>query len=144
MATQVANSMSMSLSSDSEVALRDRVAEHIQREVERDVDALFQFIDPAIRESRANRFAFEPARTISEIREYTSRIESAELLSFAIGGYTEDGGVARGNVPTAIVLSTVCYNNRETKNEYRTPWVLRDGRWYTCAVGKMSFPPEET
>ena len=131
----------MSLSPELESALRDRVAEHILRETERDVDALYAFIAPDIRESRAIKYDFEPEHTISQIREYTSRIQSAELVSFAIDGYTDDGGDDRGNAPTAIALLTVCYNNRDTPNDFRTPWVLRSGQWFTRATGKISFPP---
>ena len=131
----------MSLSPELESALRDRVAEHILRESQGDVDALYEFIDPDIRESRAAKYDFEPAHTITQIREYTSRIQSAELVKFSISGYTDNGGDDRGNAPTAIVLVSVCYNNRETLSDFRTPWVLRSGLWFTRATGKISFPP---
>ena len=130
----------MNLSPELESAFRDRVAEHVLREAERDIDALYQFIDPAVRESRAAKYDFEPEHTVSQIREYTAHIDSAALVSFTIDGYTDDGGDVRGNVPTAIVLLTVCYNNRETPNDFRTPWVLRSGQWYTLATGKITFP----
>jgi hypothetical protein len=130
----------MSLSSKLETALHDRVAEQIRLEVERDVDALYQFIDPAIRESRAVKYDFEPEHTISKIREFVLRIETASIVSFEIESYTDDGGVDRGNVPAAIVLLTVCYNNRETQNDFRTPWVLRSNQWYSRATGKITFP----
>ena len=131
----------MSLNPELESDLRGRVAEHILREAERNIDALYEFIDPEIRDSRVNRFDFEPEHTINQIREYTSQIESAELVTFAIDGYTDDGGVDRGNAPTAIVLLTVRYNNRETTKDFRTPWVRRSGKWYTRATGKTCFPP---
>ena len=131
----------MSLSPELESALRDRVAEHILRESQGDVDALYEFIDPDIRESRAAKYDFEPEHTITQIREYTSRIQSAELVKFSISGYTDNGGDDRGNAPTAIVLVSVCYNNRETLSDFRTPWVLRSGLWFTRATGKISFPP---
>jgi hypothetical protein len=129
----------MSLNPKLESALRERVAEHILRESERDIDALYEFIDPDIRTSRAAKFDFEPEQTLSQLREYTSRIETAELVKFAIAGYTDDGGDERGNAPTAIVLISVCYNDCETANDFRTPWVLRSGQWFTRATGKTRF-----
>lgn len=130
----------MKISSKFESALRSRVAEQIRRESERDVDALYRFIDPAVRESRNAEYDFEPEHTYDQIREFVSEVESAEIFKFAIDGYADNGGDDRGSVPTAIVRLTVRYNNRESLNNFRTPWVLRDGQWYTRSTGKILFP----
>ncbi len=129
----------MPLSPELESVLRERLAQHVRHEVQRDVKSLYEFIDPDIRESRAARFDIEPEHTMTQIREYTSHIHSAELVEFGIESYSDQGGDDRGNVPTALVLSSVRYNEQAVPKQYRTPWVLRSGQWYTRAVGKI--PP---
>lgn len=130
------------MSSELGSRLRARVTEQILREAERDVDALYNFIDPAVRKSRNAEYDSEPEHTIGQIREFVSLIESAEIVEFSIDGYADDGGDGRGNAPTAIVLLKVRYNDRESLNDFGTPWVLRNDQWYTRSMGKLLFPKE--
>ena len=72
----------MSLTAELVSALRDRVTEQISLESQAMFMPCTSSSTRISRKSRAAKYEFEPEHTISQIREYTSRIETAELGEF--------------------------------------------------------------
>ncbi len=60
----------MNLDDQCQSELRQRIEQSIAFEVESNVAALYEFIDPHIRASRKRRYPFEPELTISQIGEF--------------------------------------------------------------------------
>jgi hypothetical protein len=121
---------------DQELALRKRIEEHVSLQAHHDVDSLYKFIDPDIRESRERDYDFEPARTISRIRELADLVQTAKVQNITIQAFTADGGPSRRNRPTAFVVVEVLYNGNERRRLRRTPWVLDHSQWYTRSLGR--------
>ena len=126
----------MDISPELARSLELRFKEYVDAERKRDVSALYEFIDPLIRSKREQEYEFEPRHTISNLREFTQCIRTVELESFSIDKFTDDGGDSRNHRPTAIVLSRIRYNESNL-SEFRTPWILDQGTWYTCSLGKQ-------
>ena len=127
----------MELDEPLKTRLRQRVEHQITLETIKDVDALYQMIDPAIRREGAEEHGLEPERTVSAIRQFVNQVRSARFVGLDIEASTPDGGQSRGNRPTAIVITKVVYNDRLAATVFRTPWVLDNDEWYTTALGKI-------
>jgi hypothetical protein len=127
----------MELNEELSARLEARIKFQIEMEETGNVDALYDLIDPAIRQGRVGAYDSEPDLTISNMREFVGQVQSAELVDMVIEAYSPDGGAVREHRPTAIVIVNVAYNGRSTPTMFRTPWVLENGEWYTRAVGKL-------
>ena len=126
----------MNLDRELEAQLILRIREQVSCEASGDVEALYNFIDPAIRSSRAAQYAFEPDRTLSQLRAFVKSIRSANCERIEIVSFSSDGGEARDRRATAVAFVTVLYNGRH-RSRFRTPWVLDEGLWYTRALAKL-------
>ena len=116
-------------------SLESRFNSYIDAEIRGDVSLLYEFIDPLIRERRELKYDIEPAHTIDELREFVNKIDVAEIRSFAITKYVDDGGPSREHRPTTLVLSKIRYN-KTAVSEFQTPWVFHQTLWYTTSLGK--------
>ena len=126
----------MDISPELAQTLETRFTHFVYAENSGDVEALYSFIDPQLREKREREHEFEPEHTIAGIQEHVVRVQSATIDSFSIEKFTTDGGRTRNHRPTAIVISRVIYNGTQPSN-FRTPWVLDGDIWYTRALGRM-------
>ena len=123
------------------VHIKQRLSEHTNAEASQDAVLLHRFIDPEIRNNYDDD---ERARNLASIEDYTSQIQNAAMLNFTIDAYTDCGGLGPGNRPTAIVKSKISYNDGRMICNYRTPWVLHDGQWYTRATGRIKWKTQDT
>src|SRR3954471_21901480 len=94
-----------------EAALFARIREQLSLQVAGDIDQLYAFTLPEIREKRIAEYSFEPAYSLSEIAKYVKQVETAELLSVTVDAYTTTGRYKR---PCARVISTVRYNGNDS------------------------------
>jgi hypothetical protein len=115
-----------------------RVHEQARLEVQHDVEALYQFLDPVIRARREEQ-RDEPRLTLSGIRAFVEGVRSAEVEEVEI---LEARKVSNrhGGRPAALVRSIVRYNNKPAAAESRTTWVRDHGVWYSTALNKRWSP----
>lgn len=108
-------------------------------EVQHDVAALYELIDPVLRSHRERQRDDEPERTLSEIRAFVQSVRSAEVEEVEI---LEAHKVSErhGGRPAARVRSVVRYNERPVAEELHTTWVRDRGVWYTTAPAGRRLP----
>ena len=119
--------------------LLGRVHEQVRLEAERDVEALYEFIDPVIRSGRECERGDEPDSTLSAIREFVRSIESAEVEEVEILEARKSSDRLGGR-PAALVRSSIRYNRKPTTTEYRTLWVRDHEVWYSTALNRSCSP----
>jgi hypothetical protein len=118
--------------------LEDRVRTQIQLEIDGDIDKIYEFTLPTIREKRLSERNDEPQLSKSSIAEFVKNIKSASVESIEIAGYHTWSEIYLDN-PAAVVVTTVRYNSDVNLNRFRTIWVLYNGLWYSTALGKSIF-----
>ena len=122
-----------------EAELRKRIHEHVACELKGDVEAVYNFTLPSIREKRIAEYDFEPEYSLGKIRKYLNLIKSAAVDSIEIEFYSPF--IPRhSNNPGAVVKSKVIYNNISYTN--RTIWILFNDTWYTTALYRMAWPKD--
>lgn len=114
--------------------LLGRVHEQVRLEAERDVEALYAFIDPAIR-AREEQEGDEPAATLAAIRRFVEAVRSAEVVEVEILE-ARKACERYGGRPAARVRSVVRYDDAPAATEFHTVWVRDRGVWYSTAPGQ--------
>ncbi len=112
--------------------LLGRVHEQVRLEVARDVQALYELIDPVVRARLEARSAEEPESTLRAIRRFVDAIRTAQLEEVEI---LEARKISeeQGGRSAALVRSIVRYNEEPTANESRILWVRDRKVWYSTA-----------
>jgi len=109
-----------------------RVYERVRLEAEQDVEALYGFVDPAIRARRqeSRDDGAEPLR--SAIRASVNEVRSATVEQVEIVAARKVCAL-HGGRPAALVRSIIRYNDSPELSESRTIWVRDEGAWYSTA-----------
>jgi hypothetical protein len=113
--------------------LLERARQQIALEQTRDVEALYDMIDPEIRARRESERTDEPDQTLSAIAKFVGGVRSATIEHLAIRELT----TRRDGTPAGVVEVGVLYNGRPPIGQFRTVWYQRDGVWYTTALNKL-------
>ena len=115
-----------------------RVNAQIDFEVTGDVEVLYHYILPSIREDREQKRNDEPALTLSAIDDFVSKVKSSKCESVEINKFYPNAELYDGN-PAAEVILKVSYNDDVKPKIFRTVWVLDKGIWYSTALNKSWF-----
>ena len=119
----------------SKTTLLGRVHQQASLEESHDVEALYQFIDPAIRGRRERERQDEPNLTLSELREFVSRVETAQVEEVDILE-ARKVSTRHGGRPAALVQSVIRYNHEAKPQRFRTIWVKEGDTWYSTRVSR--------
>jgi hypothetical protein len=114
----------------SKTTLVGRVHQQASLEQLHDVEALYQFIDPVIRARRERERVDEPDLTLSELREFVSRVRTAQVEKVEILD-ARKVCVHQGGRPAALVLSVIRYNEELEPQRFHTTWVKEGDTWYS-------------
>ena len=119
----------------STTTLLGRVHQHASLEQSHDVEALYRFIDPALRARRERERVGEPDLTLANLRKFVSTVESAQVEEVEI--LEAHKACARhGGRPAALVRSVVRYNHEPDPQTFRTVWVKEGDTWYSTGAAK--------
>jgi hypothetical protein len=119
----------------SKTTLLGRVHQQASLEESHEVEALYQFIDPAIRARREREREDEPELTLSELREFVSKVETAQVEEVEILEARKVSPRHAGR-PAALVQSVIRYNHEAEPQRFRTTWVKEGDTWYSTGVGR--------
>lgn len=118
--------------------LENRIRTQIQLEVDGDIDKIYEYTLPTIREERIAERNDEPQLSKNSIAEFVKYVESASVENIEIAEFHAHSEIYLDN-PAAVVITTIRYNSEENVNRFKTIWVLYNGLWYSTALGKFIF-----
>jgi hypothetical protein len=118
--------------------LENRIRTQIQLEVDGDIEKIYEYTLPTIREKRIAERNDEPQLSKNSIAEFVKNVKSANIENIEIAEFHTHSEMYLDN-PAAVVVITVRYNAEVNVNRFKTIWVLYDGLWYSTALGKSIF-----
>jgi len=116
-------------------AIEQRLHEQAEAEQSGNVQKLYEFTLPSIREKRINERNDEPELSINSLKIFVKSINTAKVKKVNIEKYHSTSEIY-GELPSAVVNNSTLYNNSKVSS-FRAIWVLYNKNWYTTAVGKF-------
>ena len=126
----------MEISNDYLEQISERINSQIQLELLGNIDKLYEFVLPSIRDRREIVRGDEPELTKSAIKQFANRLESATLSEVSCTEFHETSQIY-GSCPAAVMEYKIIYNNKPTA--FKTIWVLYNGLWYSTVLNKSWF-----
>jgi len=103
--------------------------------VQSDIDKLYEFTLPEIRNKRISNRDDEPELTKNDIRDFVKNVHSGIVVKIDVEQYHEQSEIYL-NCPAAVVVVYVKYNESEKTNKFKTIWVLENATWYSTSLNK--------
>jgi len=116
-------------------SIERRLHEQASAEQKGDIEKLYNFTLPSIRDKRIIERNDEPELSMQSLEEFVKNINTAEVKETTIEKYHPTSEIY-GVLPSAVVKSSTLYNNNKLSN-FRTIWVLYNEVWYTTSLGKF-------